>query len=128
MDDEFSRVSLHRLITNFYTRLRADPDLGPIFVGRLGDGDWSEHFEKLVDFWSDILLKTKLYNGRPMPAHMAVPGISPDHFPLWLGHFGEVARETFTPPLADELVNRADMIARGLQMGLFYRPGIPVVN
>lgn len=128
MYESFTRPALRHLIGSFYDRLRVDPDLGPIFIGRLGEGDWSEHFEKLTNFWSDVLLKTKTYNGRPMPVHMTIPGIEADHFPIWLKHFRATSDELFAPELADELMKRAEMIGRGLQMGLFYRPEIAVVQ
>ncbi|MCI4679739.1 group III truncated hemoglobin [Rhodoblastus acidophilus] len=105
-----------RLVREFYTRARADPDLGPIFEEKLA-GHWEEHFSKLTDFWSQIGLRTGRYNGRPLPAHAAL-GLEPHHFKAWLDLFAATARDVLAPEAARFFVARANRIAESFQIGL----------
>jgi hemoglobin len=42
---------LRRLVHRFYTNVRADAALGPIFDRRIADGE--PHLEQMVAFWVD---------------------------------------------------------------------------
>lgn len=44
-------------------------------------------------------------------------------FARWLELFEEAAKELFTPDRAAQFAAKAQNIARGLQMGMFYMPG-----
>lgn len=105
-----------RLVREFYTRARADPELGPIFEQHLA-GRWDEHFEKLTDFWSQIGLRTGRYSGRPLPAHAAL-GLEPRHFAAWLTLFAQTAQDVLPPDGARFFVSRAHRIAESFQLGL----------
>ncbi len=50
------------LVTRFYTRVRQDPALGPIFEIRLA-GRWDAHLDTMVAFWSSVILRTGRYGG-----------------------------------------------------------------
>ena len=80
-----------RLVHAFYARVRQDPLLGPVFEGAIPD--WDAHLAKLVDFWSSVTLMTGRYKGRPVPAHVGLPGIGPEMFARWLGLFRQTALE-----------------------------------
>jgi len=107
---------IERLIRAFYTRVRANASLGPIFQARLGS-HWEEHISKLTDFWSHIGLRTGRYAGRPLPAHAALR-LKPEHFRIWLALFDETARETLPPDAARFFIARACRIAESFQLGL----------
>ena len=64
---------IRRLVHGFYDRVRADTELGPIFAERIADGDWPAHLERLVAFWSSVMLLSGGYHGRPMQAHAPLP-------------------------------------------------------
>ena len=108
-----------RLVDTFYARVREDDLLGPVFLTALGD-DWDAHLAKLKDFWSAIALGTRRYNGRPMPAHLRLPGLTEAHFRRWLGLFRETVDELMpNPAAADFFYDRASMIGRNFQAMIF---------
>lgn len=118
IDEAF--VSL--LVESFYTKVRADSDLGPIFDGVIGD-NWPTHMNKMKQFWGAIALKTGEYHGRPMPAHMKLKQVERWHFDRWLELFAQNLEEIAPSPEAKSFFNaRAQNIARSLMAGMFYDP------
>src|SRR3546814_15846456 len=65
---DIDEQELERLVALFYARVRADEELGPIFNDAIDD--WPEHLEKLVAFWSSVVLTSGRYKGNPMAAHL----------------------------------------------------------
>jgi hemoglobin len=108
---------IRSLVHAFYARVRAEPTLGPIFDGAIGDG-WDAHLAKLCDFWSSVVLMTGRFKGSPMAVHTALPDIGARHFALWLELFRTTARELCPPAAADLFIAKAEMIARSLQLGI----------
>lgn len=111
LDDEM----LERLVHRFYERVQQDPLLAPIFATRIVD--WAPHLAKMVSFWSSVALMTGRYHGAPVPAHVALP-LSDVHFERWLAHFRETASEICPPAGAAHVIDRAERIARSLQMAI----------
>ncbi len=111
---------IRRLVHRFYGKVRANPDLAPIFATKIDDADWPEHLETMCDFWSSLMLATGRFKGRPMPKHRAIADIArPEHFEIWLGLFREAATETQRPDIAAAFVDRAVRIAVTLQAGMY---------
>ena len=111
------------LVETFYTRIRADDVLGPIFEKAIEDR-WPVHFAKMKDFWSSIAFVNGRYSGKPMQAHAKLlPELQPAHFAIWLRLFRETV-EAIAP--TDEakafFIERSERIAESLKLGLFYRP------
>ncbi|MBX9740908.1 MAG: group III truncated hemoglobin [Beijerinckiaceae bacterium] len=113
---------IHRLVHGFYDRIRADEVLGPIFSSEISD--WEPHLAKMVDFWSSVVLMTRRYDGRPVPAHVKIPGLDRAHFSRWLTMFEATARELCPPAAADLFIDRAHRIAQSLQLSLDFHRGI----
>ena len=111
LDDDILRDLVHR----FYTRVRADAMLGPIFAARITD--WAPHLDRMVAFWSSVALMTGRYHGRPVPAHTPLP-LTAAHFAQWLALFRETAHEVCTPEGAALVIERAERIARSLQIAV----------
>jgi len=114
-------VAIRRLVDRFYTKVRLDPDLGPIFDRAL-EGRWEPHLAIMTDFWSSVMLTSGRYKGNPMVAHGHVEGIAAELFPRWLELFSETAAEEFEPDIAAVFDLKASRIADSLKRGLFYRP------
>ena len=95
--------------------MRADELLGPIFEAKVSD--WTAHLERMVDFWSSVALMTGRYHGAPVLAHTPLP-ISTAHFNRWLAIFREAARQVCTPAGAAHVIERAERIARSLNMAV----------
>lgn len=109
------------LVEAFYTRVRADAVLGPIFEREIGDR-WDPHLARMKAFWASVALNAGAYSGRPVPVHQRLDGVSREHFSLWLGLFRETLAETApTPEAADYFMLRAERIAASLQMAMFER-------
>jgi len=113
---------IKQLVYDFYDRIRADAVLGPIFEAEISD--WDPHLAKMVDFWSSVLLMTKRYEGRPVPAHVKIPGLERAHFGHWLALFETTARESLPVEAADLFIDRAHRIAQSLQLSLDFHKGI----
>ena len=112
------------LVHRFYGKARRDPLIGPVFNAAVAD--WDEHFEKLRDFWSSVMLTSGRYKGNPMAVHMRQP-IEPHFFDRWQALWRETAAELFAAPVAAQFVAKAERIGESLKLALFYRPdAIPI--
>ena len=114
---------IRALVHGFYARVRADDELGPIFDRAIKD--WEPHLATMCDFWSSVMLTTGRYHGRPMAAHLKHKEIEPRHFIRWLALFGQTAEELCPPEIAARFIDKAQHIARSLQLGMFFRPEAP---
>jgi hemoglobin len=107
---------IDRVVHRFYTQVRTDPTLGPIFVGHIAD--WPAHEEKIGRFWRNALLFQRIYEGNPMQVHAAAGDVHALHFPVWLSLFDTVLDEELPQPLAKAWSALAHRIGRGLRYGL----------
>ena len=119
---EIDEDGLEELVAAFYAKVRRDPMLGPVFEAAVGTGEeeWGRHLHKIAAFWSSVLLGTGRYQGRPMPAHAALPGIGAEHFARWLALFGETASTLFAPEPAARIEDAAQRIGKSLQHGIAF--------
>lgn len=109
---------IHDVVRGFYSKIRKDPLLGPIFTGVIADADWPTHLAKMCDFWSSVTLMTGRFKGSPMQAHAQIAELKPEHFARWLQLFEQTAREICPAEAAEVFVQKSRMIARSLQIGL----------
>ncbi len=116
--------SIRTLVDAFYARIKADPELGPIFARAL-PGDWQPHLNKMYAFWSSVMLNSGRYKGDPVARHSSVAGIKFGLFARWLALFDETCGELFDDRLREEFRGKARRIAESLQLALFYRPDRP---
>jgi hemoglobin len=107
---------IERFVARFYAEVRRDPELGPIFEARIG-ARWPDHLERMVDFWSSILLATGCYQGNPMEKHAAVPQIESRHYDRWLEIFESVLVRELDGHLARDVVARARRMRSALDRG-----------
>ena len=105
---------IERFLRAFYGAARTDALLGPAFEGV---ADWEAHIATIARFWSSVALMTGGYHGQPMQAHAHLK-LTPAHFARWLALFQEIARAHFTAEGAAHMIERAQRIARSLEMGL----------
>jgi hemoglobin len=108
---------LRTLVHAFYGRIREDAELGPIFeriVGR-SPGGWPPHLDKMTAFWSAVLLGIPGFSGNPRLAHARIVDLEARHFARWLFLFRLEVYRIFADEPAEEIVDRAEMMAVHLQ-------------
>jgi hemoglobin len=112
---------IERLVRGFYTRVRHDELLGPVFDSRIHD--WEPHLQRMCDFWSSVVLSSGVYHGQPMRMHLPLP-VDSKHFDRWLALFEDTARELFSERIAQEFIFRAQRIATSLELGIASNHGV----
>ncbi|HEV2646855.1 MAG TPA: group III truncated hemoglobin [Acidobacteriaceae bacterium] len=100
------------LVDTFYTKVRHDPEIGPIFNAAVQS--WPAHLALLKDFWSSVLLTSGRYKGNPLLAHFNLP-IEPRHFTRWLTLFAETAHEVLPSAHAALVTHKANNIAANMK-------------
>lgn len=111
------------LVDNFYTKIRDEKLLGPIFNGIIGD-NWPAHLTKMYGFWQTLLLDTPAYSGSPFLKHAKLP-IAKEHFDRWMELFNETVDEHFAGVKADEAKWRAARMSEMFQYKLDYLKNNP---
>jgi hemoglobin len=119
-----SEQQIRQLVDLFYDKVRADPELGPIFE-RAIQGEWGPHLRKMYDFWSSVMLTTGRYKSQPVEVHKRVEGLEIGLFDRWLALFGESWDELLDVETAGLFWRKAVRIAESLKLALFYRPDRP---
>ncbi|MFV0514198.1 MAG: group III truncated hemoglobin [Jhaorihella sp.] len=115
------------MVDAFYTRVRSDPRLGPVFDAEIGDR-WGPHLDRMKRFWASVALNAGVYSGKPVAVHQRLAGVEPEDFEIWLGLFRETLEDTApTPEAVNYLMVRAERIAQSLRMAMFERTegGVP---
>lgn len=97
------------LVDSFYSLVKVDDILGPIFNGVI-QNNWPTHLDKMYRFWQTVLLEEHTYNGGPFPPHAKLP-INQAHFDRWLSLWSSVVENNFTGPKATEAKWRAEKMA-----------------
>ncbi|MCP5329585.1 MAG: group III truncated hemoglobin [Pseudomonadales bacterium] len=116
------------LVDTFYERIRTHQELGPIFDDVIKD-NWAFHLERMKRFWVSVALHKPCYSGNPVPAHQKLEGVSAQHFATWLQLFRETLNDTAPSPEAVEhFMERAERIARSLQLAMFVPSGFPAAE
>ena len=117
---------IETLVATFYARIRCDQVLGPIFLAAIGE-DWTAHLKTMCDFWSSVMNTSGRYKGKPIPAHVKLPGIEPGHFEHWLRLFSETVHSLFDRELAVLFLQRAERIAESLKLGFAFHAERPEI-
>lgn len=123
-ENHITESNIRQLVNNFYTRVRKDKLLSPIFKQTIGDGleVWKPHLQTMYDFWTSVMLGGGHYQGNPLQKHQMLPSFDIKLFDRWLVLFEEAARELYTEEIANHYVEKSKRIAESLKLGLYYRP------
>lgn len=123
-----NRQNIALLVNTFYTKVRKDELLGPIFNSHIPEESWPEHLDKLTDFWVTNLLGEVCFKGNPSQAHARVDknlnhSISQVHFGQWLKLWFNSIDSLYTGELADRAKNAARRMSTGQFMAIWrHRP------
>ncbi|HEY8402278.1 MAG TPA: group III truncated hemoglobin [Cytophagaceae bacterium] len=104
------------LVDSFYKKVNDDHVLSPVF-NDFAKVDWDHHLPVMYSFWDSVLFGSMTYKGQPFPKHAALP-ITTQHFDHWVTLFIETVDEHFTGPKAEEVKQRAFLIAQTFQAKL----------
>jgi hemoglobin len=118
--NELTQDDLHRLVQSFYTKVRQDPLLSPIF-NDVAQVDWEHHLPLLTQFWSNVMLGSSEYKGGAFAKHVMLgqkTTITEQHFTRWLSLFEAEAKSVLHEPYASTIIERAHLVARSLKMGM----------
>ena len=121
--ERLSEEAIGELVDQFYAKVRADAELGPVFDRAISD--WGPHLATMRNFWSSVMLTSGRYKGNPVAVHHRVEGIDYGLFDRWLALFHETCRELFDDEIAATFGVKAERIAESLKLALFYRPDRP---
>jgi len=120
MTDSINDADIQLLVQSFYTKVRQDTLLAPIFATKIKDSEWDSHIAHIASFWRSIFLKTGEFTGNPLHKHMEVQGLTPAHFSHWLALFQDTALDVLPSDKAQTIHAMAERIAQSLQMGLAF--------
>jgi hemoglobin len=113
LPDIADRADLVKLADAFYTKVRADKELGHVFDG-VAKVHWETHLPKLYDFWDTVLFRAGSFRGNLIGAHSrlaALTDMSQPLFDRWLELFRETVRQRFAGERADHIVRCAEDMA-----------------
>ena len=119
LEASITAEQVSNVVETFYGRIREHPRLSKLFAEEMTQ-EWPDHLERMKGFWRSMLMQTREYSGRPVPAHMKMEGLAPDDFAQWLALFRQTARELCPPAAAGLYIDRAETVARSLQMAVFF--------
>jgi hemoglobin len=108
----FTPAAIDRLVARFYTRVREDALLAPVFAERISD--WPKHLGRMSSFWGSVLRAEPGYRpnrGTPRELHASLEHVTWAHYERWLELFEQTAHETFEPWAAENVVGRARRMA-----------------
>ncbi|HYE53258.1 MAG TPA: group III truncated hemoglobin [Chitinophagaceae bacterium] len=101
------RQDIDLLVDQFYSRVRRDSLLSPIFSKRIPtDADWPHHLHIIADFWETVLFAKPGYFGNPFPKHVGLE-IKKEHFDRWIELFYKTIDEHFEGLMATDAKQRA---------------------
>jgi hemoglobin len=117
-----NRKDIALLVQTFYTKIRADAEIGFYFNEMIAD--WEEHSGKLTDFWEMNLFAIRKYNGNPIEAHNKVDehfngSITSNEFGIWLNLWFATIDELYEGENADILKRRARKMSSFLYLNIF---------
>jgi hemoglobin len=122
-----TRAQIHDLVIHFYREVALDDLLAPVF-GEVAEVDWATHIPRLIDYWSQVLLGERGYDGAMLAAHRSVHDLEPfrvELFDRWYRLFVESVDGRWAGPKADaakaHAARTASILARRL-VGVDWTP------
>jgi len=122
LKDISNRNDISVLVTTFYSKIRKDEELGPIFNKQIHD--WDSHLSRLTDFWETNLMAVRSFKGNPLLKHKIVDAknnytIENYHFGIWLRYWITTINELFSGEKAEIAKNRARKMGTFMYFKLF---------
>ena len=116
LEHTITRENLRTLMTSFYEKAIHDQELGPYFIGELGDDitnkEWIDHIELLADFWLAKLLGEDTYYGNFVGAHVKMPHIKKETVSIWLDLFSVTVDEIYVQEVAEDFKKKGVQLTK----------------
>lgn len=116
--DTLDRAAIARLVRRFYTDVRSDALLGPIFGPHL-HAHWEAHLVRMTDFWCAAMKVQRGFRGNVYGKHMALAGVTPAHLGRWLWLWQRDSSACMDAAAAARLQYVAIGVARVMHLGWF---------
>lgn len=120
---DITRGDIERVVAAFYEVCRAHPGLGPVFAVHVTD--WPAHEAKVADFWANIILHERGYEGNVLEAHVKAGNVKPGMFSTWLDLFDSTLKAELTSDQAAAWSALAHRIGQTLRAGVVERDTLP---
>lgn len=127
MPDISSKKDIEFFVDQFYSRVRTDEIIGPIFLKKIEDKNWPKHLTRMSGFWNTVLFGVPDYRGNPFSHHTSL-GIHKIHFDRWILIFTKTLEETYEGPKADEVLERAGKMRLMFESKLEYLKSNPNIK
>jgi len=128
LPDILNRDDIVTLVNTFYTEVRKDELLAPIFDERVKI-NWEKHLPVMYDFWENIVFYTGGYSGNPMQVHKQMHekfSLSTADFARWIQLFTKTVDQLFEGEHAELAKQRAVSIATVMQLKILHPSGLHV--
>lgn len=106
MNDIKDKSDVILFVNAFYSKVKDDDTIGPIFKSKIPADHWPVHLERMYSFWNTVLFGQIEYRGNPFSKHISLP-IDKEHFDMWIDIFERELRTLFSGPKTEETIDRA---------------------
>jgi len=117
-----SRKDIADVVQTFYQSAIDDKEIGYIFTD-VAQLNLQEHIPVICDFWETVLFGKMVYKGSVVHKHILLNNKSkllPEHFERWLNIWGSTIDDLYAGEKADEMKNRAYMMAEMMKHKINY--------
>ncbi len=106
------REDVQLLVSAFYSQVRKDSILGPVFNTLIKEEEWPAHLRRMVDFWECNLFFRPTFKGNPMQAHRKVDAdynyqTDGRHYERWVELWCQIVDQYFVGQKAELAKTRA---------------------
>ncbi len=122
MDDISDKADIKVFVDDFYSKVRIDPLIGPVFASIIPSDNWSPHLERMYSFWNTVLFGQADYRGNPFSKHAKLP-IKQVHFDRWIELLIETLNNSFEGKKTEEVKTRAIKMGKLFQSKLEHIQG-----
>jgi hemoglobin len=112
-----NREAIEQLVNSFYTSVKRDDLLGPIF-NNAQNFSWDVHIPIMYDFWETLLLDNPKYRSNAIAKHIELnrrTPLSDDHFRRWKQLFYDTLDNNFDGPNVEKAHKKVEAIAGLMQ-------------
>jgi hemoglobin len=113
---------LHETLIAFYALVKTEPLLAPYFEGI----DMIAHMPRIESFWATLIFHTGSYSGSAFQPHLAMPGLTGQHFARWLATLETTLDARFVGASTEQMKALAHRIAYSMQLRLGIAPFAPL--